>query len=150
MVPGMTDVEKLRAYKKSTREAPQPSHSGLQEEIIPGAAVVDASRDKPTSISSIEEATPCLKKSNTKKSLVEWTHVESLEASRQDPSQDYTTPEKAIAETTLEKSPSNSASGNILPPSFGKEIRSPRMSVETVKTLKPYNAYQVIPVSFQA
>lgn len=141
----MTDVEKLRAYKKNTQEASQPSHFGLQEEIIPGAAVVDASRNKSTSVSSIEEATPCLKKSNTKTSLVEWTHVESLEASRQDPSQDYTTPEKAIAETTLGKSLSNSASDNTLPPSFGKEIRSLRMSVETVKTLKPNNADQEVP-----
>ncbi|XP_004612981.1 histone deacetylase 6 isoform X3 [Sorex araneus] len=133
--------------KRYHQEAPHSYHSGfLEEEIdIPGASALDASTGECTLASSAEEATSSMNKSNINTSLMVGSQNKSSEVAEQDTSWDDTTSDRAVAQATLDKSPSASCTVSTLPPSFEQEVTSPDMPAGRLKALGPASAAQAIP-----
>nr|KAF6435552.1 histone deacetylase 6 [Rousettus aegyptiacus] len=84
---------------KSIKEAPQPANPGLAEKLTTlEGNILDATMEKDTSASSVQESTPAQNKSQT--AVVELTQDQHSEAAKGEPMLDQTTSKAATLDQT--------------------------------------------------
>lgn len=149
MVPEFEDKEGPSS-SKSIKEAPQPANPGLAEKLTTlEGNILDATMEKDTSASSVQESTPAQNKSQT--AVVELTQDQPSEAAKGEPMLDQTTSEEAVEIAKLIHTPPASCSNNQTPPTSPVQGATAQISLSkligNLRTLELDSKAQVRPTS---
>lgn len=159
MVPEFEDKEGPSS-SKSIKEAPQPANPGLAEKLTTlEGNILDATMEKDTSASSVQESTPAQNKSQT--AVVELTQDQPSEAAKGEPmldqttskavTLDQTTSEEAVEIAKLIHTPPAPCSNNQTPPTSPVQGATAQISLSkligNLRTLELDSKAQVRPTS---